>query len=437
MDDFIQRTEGDFFERALAAFRRGLRAEPAANDEDAMMRIVDLVFRDEAAARYSVQELDGMIRKLFYKTRCRLGILQPLMEDPSVTEIMVNGPQDIFIERGGKLERCPMTFDSLEELEDIMRNIAAQVHREINEMQPIVDARLEDGSRVNGVYRNVAVNGPILTIRKFSENFLTLKSLTGSGTVTETGAQLLACLVECGYNIFVSGGTSSGKTTLLNALSEHIPAGERVIVIEDSSELKLTCVENIVHLECRNSNAAGKGQVTMSQLLKSSLRMRPDRIIVGEVRGSEVLDMLQALNTGHSGMSTGHGNSVEGMLRRLETMYMMAMPLHIDAVRAQIAEALDIMVHVEKLEGGRRRVVEITEIEGFENGKFLLNPLLKRQDGGNLLPTGNSLKHSRKVVWKGEAHVQKLRDLGFLPAGSGRSAGCIAVGRDCDRMAVL
>lgn len=416
MDDFIQKIEEDFFERVLDAFRRGLREEPAANDEDAMMRIVDLVFRDEAAARYSVQELDGMIRKLFYKTRCRLGILQPLMEDPSVTEIMVNGPQDIFIERGGKLERCPMTFDSLEELEDIMRNIAAQVHREINEMQPIVDARLEDGSRVNGVYRNVAVNGPILTIRKFSENFLTLKSLTGSGTVTETGAQLLACLVECGYNIFVSGGTSSGKTTLLNALSEHIPAGERVIVIEDSSELKLTCVENIVHLECRNSNAAGKGQVTMSQLLKSSLRMRPDRIIVGEVRGSEVLDMLQALNTGHSGMSTGHGNSVEGMLRRLETMYMMAMPLHIDAVRAQIAEALDIMVHVEKLEGGRRRVVEITEIEGFENGKFLLNPLLKRQDGGNLLPTGNWLKHDRKALWKGEQHVQKLRNLGFLPA---------------------
>lgn len=416
MEDFTQTTEGGFFERVLEAFRRGLREEPAANDEDAMLRIVDLVFRDEAAARYSVQELDSMIRKLFYKTRCRLGILQPLMEDPSVTEIMVNGPQDIFIERGGRLERCPMTFDSLEELEDIMRNIAAQVHREINEMQPIVDARLEDGSRVNGVYRNVAVNGPILTIRKFSENFLTLKSLIGSGTVTETGAQLLACLVECGYNIFVSGGTSSGKTTLLNALSEHIPAGERVIVIEDSSELKLTCVENIVHLECRNSNAAGKGQVTMSQLLKSSLRMRPDRIIVGEVRGSEVLDMLQALNTGHSGMSTGHGNSVEGMLRRLETMYMMAMPLHIDAVRAQIAEALDIMVHVEKLEGGRRRVVEITEIEGFENGKFLLNPLLKRQDGGSLSPTGNRLKHGRKALWKGEQHVQKLRNLGFLPA---------------------
>ena len=240
MEDFTQTTEGGFFERVLEAFRRGLREEPAANDEDAMLRIVDLVFRDEAAARYSVQELDSMIRKLFYKTRCRLGILQPLMEDPSVTEIMVNGPQDIFIERGGRLERCPMTFDSLEELEDIMRNIAAQVHREINEMQPIVDARLEDGSRVNGVYRNVAVNGPILTIRKFSENFLTLKSLIGSGTVTETGAQLLACLVECGYNIFVSGGTSSGKTTLLNALSEHIPAGERVIVIEDSSELKLT-----------------------------------------------------------------------------------------------------------------------------------------------------------------------------------------------------
>ncbi|MGN1415175.1 MAG: CpaF family protein [Anaerovoracaceae bacterium] len=416
MEKYCESLQNAFFERVLEAFRRGLRSEPAADDEEAMKRIVDLVFQDEAAAGYSVQELDGLIRKLFCKTRCRLGILQPLMEDPSVTEIMVNGPQHIFIERDGRMERWPMAFDSQEELEDIMRNIAAQVHREINEMQPIVDARLEDGSRVNGVYRNVAVNGPILTIRKFSENFLTLKSLIGSGTVTEAGAQLLACLVECGYNIFVSGGTSSGKTTFLNALSEYIPAGERVIVIEDSSELKLTGVENIVHLECRNSNAAGKGQITMSQLLKSSLRMRPDRIIVGEVRGSEVLDMLQALNTGHSGMSTGHGNSVEGMLRRLETMYMMAMPLHIEAVRAQIAEALDIMVHVEKLEGGRRRVVEITEIEGFEHGKFQLNPLLKRQDGGMLSPTGNLLKRNRKVIWKGEQYVQKLRNLGFLPA---------------------
>lgn len=406
----------EFFERTLEAFRNTVRQESICDDEDALARIVEMVFQDEAAADCSLGELDALIRRLFYKTRCRLGILQPLMEDPDVTEIMVNGPDHIFVERNGRLEAWPDHFDTMEELEDIMRNLAAQVHREINEMHPIVDARLEDGSRINGVYRNVAVNGPILTIRKFSEGFLTLNSLIRSGTLTETGGQLLACLVECGYNIFVSGGTSSGKTTLLNALAAYIPDGERVIVIEDSSELKLSSVENIVHLECRSSNTTGKGQVTMAQLIKSSLRMRPDRIIVGEVRGGEVLDMLQAMNTGHAGsMSTGHGNSVEGMLRRLETMYMMAMPLQIDAVRAQIAEALDIMVHVEKLEGGRRRVVEITEIVRFEHGRYCLNPLLLRQDDGRLAPSGNDLKQTRKAVWKGGQHVQKLRDLGFLP----------------------
>lgn len=406
----------DFFDSMLEQFRRSLRQDPVSDDEEAMERLVELVFRDENAGRCSVLELDKLIRRLFYKTRCRLGILQPLMDDPTVTEIMVNGPEHIFIERGGRLEAWPDSFDSMEELEDIMRNIAAQVHREINEMQPVVDARLEDGSRVNGVYRNVAVNGPILTIRKFSEGFLTLNSLIRGGSLTETGGSLLSCLVECGYNLFVSGGTSSGKTTLLNALSECIPAGERVIVIEDSSELKLTGVQNIVHLECRSGNAAGKGLVSMSQLIKSSLRMRPDRIIVGEVRGGEVLDMLQAMNTGHSGsMSTGHGNSVEGMLRRLETMYMMAMPLHVDAVRAQIAEALDIMVHVEKLAGGHRKVMEITEVEGYENGKFLLNPLLRRTDAGELRPVGNKLKQRQKVIWKGGEYVERLQKLGFLP----------------------
>lgn len=404
----------EFFKRMLEAFRHSVRENPPQDDAEAMERIVDLVFAEEAASGCSMEQLDTMIRRLFYRTRCRLGILQPLMEDPSVTEIMVNGYRHIFVEKNGSLQRWPDAFDSVEELEEIMRSIAAQVHREINEMKPIVDARLEDGSRVNGVYRNVAVNGPILTIRKFSENFMTMESLIGSGTVTETGAALLAGLTECGYNIFVSGGTSSGKTTFLNALSQYIPPQERVIVIEDSSELKLAGVQNIVHLECRNSNAAGKGKITMSELLKSSLRMRPDRIVVGEVRGSEVLDMLQALNTGHSGMSTGHGNSVEGMLRRLETMYLMAVPLQVDAVRAQIAEALDIMVHLEKVEGGRRRVVEIVEIEGYENGRFHLNPLMARREDGQLLPSGNPLRKCRKLLWKGGETVGKLRDLGFI-----------------------
>lgn len=267
---------------------------------------------------------------------------------------------------------------------------------------------------MNGVYKNVAVNGPILTIRRFSESYMTMDSLIQSGSITAEGARLMACLTACGCNIFVSGGTSSGKTTFLNALADFIPPSERIIIVEDSSELKLSNVENIVHLECRNSNTLGRGQVTMSQLIKSSLRMRPDRIIVGEVRGAEVLDMLQAMNTGHSSMSTGHGNSVEGMLQRLETMYMMAMPLHVDAVRAQIAEAVDIMVHLERMDDGVRRVVEICEIGGYRNQQYILNPLLVRNEKGLLQQTGNRLLGRRKVELKGESYVHQLREMGFI-----------------------
>lgn len=400
--------------RKLKEARTALGSGDFAGDEDALACIETLVLRDQAAGQFTLSQLEAAIQNLFHKTRSRLGILQPLMEDPLVTEIMVNGPSHIFVERAGKLERCPLAFDSVEELEEIMRSIAAQVHREINELQPIVDARLPDGSRVNGVYKNVAVNGPILTIRRFSESYMTMDSLIQSGSITAEGARLMACLTACGCNIFVSGGTSSGKTTFLNALADFIPPSERIIIVEDSSELKLSNVENIVHLECRNSNTLGRGQVTMSQLIKSSLRMRPDRIIVGEVRGAEVLDMLQAMNTGHSSMSTGHGNSVEGMLQRLETMYMMAMPLHVDAVRAQIAEAVDIMVHLERMDDGVRRVVEICEIGGYRNQQYILNPLLVRNEKGLLQQTGNRLLGRRKVELKGESYVHQLREMGFI-----------------------
>ena len=405
----------EFINRKLQEIRQVLGRGELAADEDALCCIETLVFRDTEAGRFSEEELEDAIRKLFYKTRCRMGILQPLLEDDTVTEIMVNGPEHIFIERKGRIQRYPMCFDSAEELEEIIRNIAAQVHREFNELQPIVDARLDNGSRVNGVYRNVAVNGPILTIRKFSGNHMTMEDLIRSGTIDRKGADLLFCLTECRYNIFISGGTSSGKTTFLNALADAVPEGERIIVIEDSSELKLSGIENIVHLECRNSNALGRGQVTMSQLIKSSLRMRPDRIIVGEVRGGEVLDMLQAMNTGHAGsMSTGHGNSVEGMLQRLETMYMMAMPLHVDAVRSQIAEAVDIMVHLERMEDGTRRVVEICEITGYRNQAFQKNTLMLRDAAGCLQTTGNLLQQKRKLVLKGENYAGRLREMGFV-----------------------
>jgi len=404
-----------FTERKLKEIRSVLGTGQCRTDEEALCCIESMVFQDEDAVQFSEKELEAIIKKLFYKTRARLGILQPLAEDDTVTEIMVNGPDHIFVEREGHVERCELCFDSAEELEEVMRSIAAQVHREFNELQPIVDARLPDGSRVNGVYRNVAVNGPILTIRKFSGNYMTMEDLIRCGTIDRTGANLLSCLTECRYNIFISGGTSSGKTTFLNALADGIPSGERIIVIEDSAELKLSSVENIVHLECRSSNTMGRGLVNMSQLIKSSLRMRPDRIIVGEVRGGEVLDMLQAMNTGHAGsMSTGHGNSVEGMLQRLETMYMTAMPLHSDAIRSQIAEAVDIMVHLERMENGRRRVVEICEISGCCHGVFQCSTLMELDHSGLLQPTGIPLKQIKKATLKGAAHVSRLREMGFI-----------------------
>ena len=244
---------------------------------------------------------------------------------------------------------------------------------------------------------------------------MTMKDLTGNGTLTSEAALLLENLVQCGYNIFVSGGTSSGKTTLLNALAEAIPRDERVIVIEDSMELKLSAIENIVHMECRNAGSSGRGSVTMSRLIKSSLRMRPDRIIVGEVRGEEVADMLQAMNTGHSGsMSTGHGNSVEGMLRRLEAMYLMAATVDMDAVRAQIAEGIDIMVHIEKIEG-KRRITEITELIGYKNGQFILNSLMNMSEStGSVKATGNQIINSRKIWLRGEKNANILRQYGFI-----------------------
>ena len=404
-----------FEKELLLRVREKLGREGVDGDAEAMELILEQVFQDPRTACFSLEELRQIIYKLFYKTRSKLGILQSLMEEEGVTEIMVNGPGSVFLEKNGRIVRSDLCFDSTEEMEEVMRNIAGQVHREINEMSPIVDARLPDGSRVNGVYKNVAVNGPILTIRRFSDKFMTLKSLEDNGTIPTEGGTLLACLVACGYNIFISGGTSSGKTTFLNALAAYIPKNERVIVIEDSSELKLSDVENIVHLECKNSNLQGKGKIDMAQLIRSSLRMRPDRIIVGEVRGPEVLEMLQAMNTGHCGsMSTGHGNSVEGMLQRLETMYLMAMPLNVDAIRAQIAEAIDVMVHVERMEDGRRRVVEIVEIAGYHRGKFRLIPLMKLNQENRLEATSQFIANSRKAVWKGGIYADQLRRLGFI-----------------------
>lgn len=270
-------------------------SEGTLSDEEAMERIEEFVFSQKKAGSCSHRENRKVIERIFLSLRKEMDILQPYIDDKSISEIMVNGKDRIFIERNGIPERLPLQFDTTDDLEELIRRIASRVHREINELNPIVDARLSDGSRVNAIYRNIALNGPILTIRKFPEKVMDMEDLLRNGTVTEEEAGFLRVAVSAGYNCFVCGGTSSGKTTMLNVLSQSIPEQERVVVIEDSAELQIDQVENIVRLECRNANVQGKGGVDMSQLVKASLRLRPDRIIIGEVRGKEVMDMIQAI----------------------------------------------------------------------------------------------------------------------------------------------
>jgi pilus assembly protein CpaF len=340
----------------------------------------------------------------FCRTRRELGVLQPLADDPKVSEIMVNGTRDVFVERSGRIERKDVRFEGIEELEELIRRIAARVHREINELSPILDARLEDGSRVNAINKNVALNGPILTIRRFPETGITMEDLLEYGSITREAADYLAVLVECAYNIFISGGTSSGKTTFLNALAGFIPGDERIITIEDSAELQIRGIDNLVRMECRGANAQDRGEVNMRQLIRASLRMRPNRIIVGEVRGEEVLDMIQAMNTGHSGsLSTGHGNSPRGMLYRLEAMFLQAADFPVAAIRRQITEGIDIMVHLGRLPGGARTVMEISEIAGMKGGEIELNPLFLYDAPAGLARTGNRLLGKSKLAVKGRA----------------------------------
>lgn len=367
-------------------------------DEEAMEIIENHVFQHEEFAFLSVKQKSQYIRRVYHAVRKDLDILNPYQEDEKVSEIMVNGIGNIFIERSGKIMSVPENFDTVEALEEVIRRLAAGVQREINELNPIVDARLPDGSRVNAVYKNVAINGPILTIRKFPKKYITMENLIANGTIPKPAADFLGELVKQGYNILISGGTSSGKTTFLNVLSHYIPENERVIVIEDSAELQIPNIHNIVRLECRNANLQGRGEVTMEQLIKTSLRMRPDRIIVGEIRGKEVLDMIQAMNTGHDGsLCTGHGNSVQGMLRRLEAMFLQATPFPIEAIRSQIAEAIDIMVHLGRFQQGQRRVLEICELSGLQEEDYRLNPLFSYSKEEGLVATGNDIKKAKKL----------------------------------------
>ena len=372
-------------------------------DEEALGMIEAIAFTKYKGD--DIDELSWAIDRAFGKLRGQLGPLSYLMKDDDVSEIMINGTQEIYVERGGEINKLDDSFDSKEELEQIIRRIAASVRREVNEMSPILDARLKDGSRVNAVLSNIALDGPVLTVRKFRQKKISVEEMIEEGELTEEAASTLKVLVEAGYNIFVSGGTSSGKTTFLNALSDFVPKHERVITIEDSAELQVKGIPNLVRMECRNSNSTGQGDIQMDALIKASLRMRPDRIIVGEVRGREVSDMLQALNTGHSGMSTGHGNSIKGMLRRLEAMYISGHDMPIAAVRSQIVEAIDVMVHLAKLGDGRRKVLEISEIIGFRDNDYEIEPVYLLDDDLNLVKTKNTMRKDMRLKVKGISYV--------------------------------
>ena len=366
-------------------------------DDEQLLERIDTAIRDMGQGFYLPLKERIWLRGSLYDSFRRLDILQELVDDKTVSEIMVNGAGKIFIERNGKTQAWERRFEKPEQLEDIIQQIVGRVNRVVNVSSPIVDARLEDGSRVHIVLPPVSLNGPVVTIRKFPEP-ITMEKLIRFGAVTEEAAGFLKELVGAGYNIFISGGTNSGKTTFLNALSSFIPPQERVITIEDSAELQITQVPNLVRLETRNANTEGEGEITMSQLIRASLRMNPTRIIVGEVRGRETLDMLQAMNTGHDGsLSTGHGNSARDMLSRLETMVLMAAELPLPAIRSQIASALDIMVHLGRLRDGSRKVLSIAEIGGCTDGEVEMESLYEYDRKTGRLEAKGLLKNREKL----------------------------------------
>lgn len=350
--------------------------------EEDLFRRIDQVIMQAAKESFLTLEGKEKLRRELYASIRGLDILEEILEQDSITEIMINGFEDIFLEERGKIHRWERKFESRQKLEDIVQLIVAKANRIVNEANPIVDARLSDGSRVNVILPPVALNGPIVTIRKFSKEPFTMEKLIELGAISKEAAEFLRLLVEAKYNIFICGGTGSGKTTFLNALTAFIPKGERIITIEDAAELKVNGIENLVRLEVRNKNTEGTGEISIRELIRSSLRMRPDRIIVGEVRGAETIDMLQAMNTGHDGsLSTGHGNSTSDMLDRLETMVLLGSDIPLMAARRQIASAIDVMVQLGRLRDGSRCVLEISEILGCRDGEIEKNPLFVFQEG--------------------------------------------------------
>ena len=377
------------------------------SDEELEEQTEQLVRRQIGDEYCPIGTIVTMVQQVYSSIR-GLGLLDSIISDDTITEVMINGHENIFIEKSGKLLKLDKQFESQRRLEDVIQRIVGLAGREVNQANPIVDTRLPDGSRVNVVLPPIALCGPTMTIRKFSKTPMTIEKLIEYGSITKEIADKLELLVAAKYNIFISGGTGSGKTTFLNALSNYIPKTERVITIEDSAELQIKGVENLVSLETRNANSAGVGQITIRDLIKSSLRMRPERIVVGEVRGGEALDMLQAMNTGHDGsLSTGHANSTPDMLSRLETMVLQgAAGLPLEAIRQQIASAVDLIIHLSRLRDHSRKTMEISEVLGFKNGEIQLNPLYVFQEderstlekvSGSLKRTDNPLQSVLKL----------------------------------------
>ena len=366
-------------------------------DDDEVKGIIDDIVLENADRNMPVKKKRDLADSLFCSVR-KLDILQELIDDPDVTEIMVNGPENIFIEKGGKLFRWNKKFSSVRKLEDVIQQIVGKCNRVVNERIPIVDARLSDGSRINAVISPVALNGPILTIRRFPEKPITMTDLINYGSITPEAASFLKKLVRASYSIIISGGTSAGKTTFLNALSNYIEKDERIITIEDNAELQIQGIDNLVRLEAKSANMEGNTRISIRDLIKSALRMRPDRIIVGEVRGDEAVDLLQALNTGHDGsLSTIHANSASDSTSRLETMVLMAFPLPLGAIRRQILSGVDIIVHLGRIKDHSRKVLEISEVLEIQNEELILNPLFIWDIESESLKKSNDLKHIRKL----------------------------------------
>lgn len=370
-------------------------------DEEVRRQIDERVIRCGREYGLDLKEKEKLGKEIFYELR-RLDILQDLIDDPSVSEIMVNGPEHIFIEKEGRVSELDLRFRDEQKLHEVIQQIVSRSNRIVNESIPIADTRLENGSRVNVVLPPAAINGPILTIRRFPDHPFCMEDLLEKGTLSEELALFLEKMVLCRENIFVSGGTSSGKTTFLNVLADFIPADERIITIEDSAELNLKKIRNLVRLEARMPNIEGKNAISIRDLIRTALRMRPDRIIVGEVRSGEAVDMISAMNTGHDGsLSTGHANSCEDMLKRLEIMFLMAADMPIDAIRGQLAAGIELMVHLQRRADGKRRVLSVEELVGYEEGHFLLNPIYRYR----------RMERSNEEIWEKVGEISRSRKI--------------------------